>query len=326
MKTEAIIVNTDSVARLIEVPLPPLTDTRVKVQTLVGGVSCGTEGDCANGRATYMQRPLIMGYQAVGKVTDVGDKVIGFSRGDLVVTKGGGLWDMTHLAGGSHARESISEAADLVKLKSPDTSLPSASYSMLGAIGWECIARMKLEPGRVLLIFGLGMLGQLAGRIAQILGLRVIGINRSADKREAARDFGFDGVATMELEAIQKEIKRLGFGPARFALDTTGSQEVIDLAISSLSQNSELSLGGYCPPGKYQIDLDFCHGARNLSLHNPVGPGNFLEKTVGLVEDGRLTVDSLIRTVVRPSEITAFYSDLMNRKPGILGAIIDWRE
>lgn len=325
MKTEAIVVGTDFVARLTEVELPPLTDTRVKVQTLVSGVSCGTEADCTSGRAAYMPRPFITGYQAVGKVMEVGDKVAGFSPGDLVVTNGGGLWGMTHLAGGSHARESISESADLVKLKSPEVPLASASYGVLGAIAWEGIARMKLEPGNVLLVFGLGMLGQLAGRIAQILGLHVIGVNRSSWKREAARGFGFDAVAPMEPKAIQIAVKALGFGPAKYAYDTTGSQEVIDLAISSLSAYSELSLGGYYP-GKYQFDLDLCHGGRNLSLHNPVGPGKFLGQFLELVEDGRLTAEPLIRTRVRPEEITAFYSDLVNKHSSFLGAIIDWQK
>ena len=168
MKTEAIVIGTDSLARLTEVDLPPITNTRVRVQTLISGISCGTEGDCTSGRAAYIKRPFITGYQAVGKVIELGEKVDHLQLGDLVVTNGGGLWNMPNLAGGSHALESVSEASSLVKLNHPDTtSLATASYGVLGAVGWEGIARMKLEPGNVLLVFGLGMLGQLAGRVAQ---------------------------------------------------------------------------------------------------------------------------------------------------------------
>ena len=50
-KTEAVVIGADGVARLQELDLPEVTATRVRVKTIVSGVSCGTEGDCASGRA-----------------------------------------------------------------------------------------------------------------------------------------------------------------------------------------------------------------------------------------------------------------------------------
>jgi len=322
MKTEAVVIGTDSVARLTEVELPPMTDTRVKVQTLISGVSCGTEADLASGRSTYLKRPLITGYQAAGKVIETGGKADNVQAGGLVVTNGGELWGMTHLFGGSHARQCVSEASGLVKLKPGAVSLATASYGGLGAVSWEGIARMKLERGNVLLVFGLGMLGLLAGRVAQSLGLHVIGVNRSAWKREAAEKFGFDAVAAPEAGEIQKTLDALGSGPAKFAYETTGSQQIIDLALASLASGGELSLGGYYP-GKYEIDFDLCHG-KNLRLHNPVGTGNYLGKFIGLVESG-LNAESLIQTRVKPGEVTAFYSELINHHSKFLGAVIDWQ-
>ena len=58
MKTEAIIVGADHVARLEPIDLPELTETRVLVETLISGISCGTEGDCTSGRAAYLPRHL----------------------------------------------------------------------------------------------------------------------------------------------------------------------------------------------------------------------------------------------------------------------------
>ncbi|MGB8355746.1 MAG: zinc-binding dehydrogenase, partial [Chthoniobacteraceae bacterium] len=232
-------------------------------------------------------------------------------------------WGMTHLFGGSHARQSVSEASGLVKLKgeSESLSLATASYGVLGAVGWEGIARMKLEPGKVLLVFGLGMLGLLAGRVAQSLGVRVVGVNRSAWKRDVAKEFGFDAVAAPEAGEIQKAVGALGGGDAVLAYDTTGSQEVLDLALASLGTGGELSLGGYYP-GKYAIDYDLCHG-KNLRIHNPVGPGSYLGKFTGLVEGG-LDADALIRTRVKPEGVAAFYAELIGDHSKFLGAVIEW--
>lgn len=320
-KTEAVVVGVNSVARLEEVDLPPMNDTRVRVQTLISGISCGTEADYTSGRATYVKRPLIAGYQAVGKVMEVGDRVGNVQAGDLVLTTGGGLWAMTNVCGGSHARESISEAADLVKLNFGAPLFATASYGVLGAVGHEGISRMKPEPGNVLIIFGLGMLGQLAGRIGQLLGLRVLGVNRSAWKREAAETF--DAVCPPDATAIEIAVNSLGVGPAKYAYDTTGSQEIIHLALSSLASHGELSLGGYYP-GKYEVDYDLCH-SRNLSIHNPVGPGNYLGQVIKYVEQGRLNAEPLIRNRVKPEEITSFYADLIHNHSKYLGVIIDWR-
>ena len=186
LKTEAVVVGTDSVARLTEVELPPMTGTRVRVQTLISGVSCGTEGDYTSGRAAYATRPLLGGYQAVAKVIETGGLVGNFQIGNIVFTDGGGLWGMNHIAGGSHARESIAEGSKLIKLNCDAALWESAAYAKLAGVGLDCISRMKLEPGNVLLIFGLGMLGQLTGRLGQLLGLRVIGVNRSEWKRDLA--------------------------------------------------------------------------------------------------------------------------------------------
>jgi len=304
------------------VELPPMDDARVHVQTLVSGISCGTEADCAGGRSTYLTRPLIAGYQAVGKVIEAGDGVKDIQAGDLVVTTGGGLWGMAHLFGGSHARESISEAQGLVKLDAGNPSLATASYGVLGAVGYEGISRMKLEPDNVLIVFGLGMLGQLAGRIAQLLELRVIGVNRAAWKRDAAGMMGFDAVCSPDPAEIQAAVDAIELGAPKYTYDTTGSQDIIDLALSLLAPYGELSLGGYYP-GKYAVDYDLCHG-KNLSIHNPVGPGNRLAGTIKFMEEGRLNAEPLIRNRIKPRDITSFYADLISHHSNYLGAVIDW--
>lgn len=325
MKTEAIVAGTDLVARLEEVELPPMTDDRVRVETLVSGVSCGTESDAVSGRAHYMNRPILLGYQAVGRVVELGGRVAGLRAGEIVLTGGGGLWGINHMFGGSHARESVCEASHLIRLQADARMFPTASYAYLGAVAHEGIARMKLEPGCTLLIVGLGMLGQLAGKIAQLLGLRVIGVNRSAWKRAAAKALGFDAVCAPDPGGIQEAIRALGFGPVKYAYETTGNQQLIELAMSFLAPYGELSLGGYYPPQGYRIDWDFCH-SRNLSVHNPVGWGGHATDYIRFMKEGRLNIDPLIRHRVGPREITLFYNDLVRNHSNHLGAVIDWRQ
>lgn len=323
MHTEAIIVGADHLARLQRIELPELTSTRVHLRSLVGGVSCGTEGDCTSGRAVYMPRPFITGYQVVAEVLACGALVRGLRPGDRVFSRGGGLWSMMHLAGGSHARELVVEDTEVVRLDPGFTALGSAAYAALGAVALEGLKRLRLEPGRTLLVFGLGMLGQLVGRLAQLEGLRVVGINRTAWKREAAQAMGFDAVCPPEAAAIDAAVAKVGLGPARWAVDTSGAQAVFDLAVRSLGRGGELNLLGYYPE-PFRVDFDAFH-ARDLRILNPVGFGDRIPTVLATIAEGRLDLSPLIRRTVRPEDITAFYRELVADPGSHLGVVIDWR-
>ena len=109
----------------------------------------------------------------------------------------------------------------------------------------------------------------------------------------------------------------------KFAVDTTGNQQIFDLALATLGPWSELSLSGYYPD-KFVVNWDTCHG-KQMSIHNPVGLGSHLPKVLKLIEEGRLNIDPLIRHTIAPSQITGFYADLVKNHSQYLGAVIDWR-
>lgn len=324
MQTQAVVVGSDHVARLENVELPDLTPTRVRLRTLLGGVSCGTEADCASGRATYLLPPFISGYQAVARVVQIGREVHGLRVGDLVFTTGGGLWSMAHLAGGSHARELVVEAADAHRLEPDHPSLPTAAYATLGAVGLEGLQRMQPVAGEAVLVFGLGMLGLLAGKAAQLRGLRVIGVNRSAWKCQVARRLGFDAVCAPVAEEIAAALASIGLQHARYALDLTGSQTIFDLALTQLSRFGHFCLLGYYPE-PFRVNFDICH-ARQLTLHNPVGLGDQLPQVLAWIAEGRLNLEPAVQTVVRPEQTTEFYRDLVAQHTRYLGVLLDWQD
>ncbi|HEY3330691.1 MAG TPA: zinc-binding alcohol dehydrogenase [Capsulimonadaceae bacterium] len=324
MQTEAIVVREQGVARLETVALPEMSASRVRVRTVLSGVSCGTEGDSASGRAAYIKPPFITGYQAVGEVVEVGSEVASVSLGNLVYTTGGMLWSMPSLFGGSHAREIVTDETELFRLSPTVPSAPTAAYTTLAAVGLEGVARMHLVPGRVAVVFGLGMLGQLAGKFLQLRGLRVVGVNRAAWKRDEALRFGFDAVCAPDEAEIRATVASLGCGPAHFAVDLTGSQVIFDLALSILDPFGEISLLGYYPD-PFLVSFDVCHG-KQLTIHNPVGLGDQAPQVIRWTEEGRLNIETLIKHTIKPTDATEFYRDLIENHSKYLGVIIDWRD
>ena len=324
METEAIVFGEDHVARLTPVTLPPMTDTRVKVETIYGGVSCGTEGDGLSGRAAYLSRPLLTGYQAVGRVIELGENVVDLKLGDLVFvgSMGGGLWDMPNLCGGTHARTSVWERSTVCELSPDIPSLKSASYATLAAVARGGLESMKLRADTVMVVFGLGMLGQMAAKLAQLDGIKVIGVELDERKRNVTEAMHLDAVCEPDPDVIKRALAELGNEQITFALDTTGKPDVVNMAISLLGYHSELTLLAYYPQ-KVLVDFDVCHG-KTMSIHNPVGPQNRQPGILQLIEKGVFNLEPVIKHVIPVDEVTAFYADMVNNRSAYLGVIIDW--
>ena len=116
MKTQAVVFCEDHKARLTDIELPSMSDSRVRVEAVYSGISCGTEVDCLTGRQIYVRRPLLTGYQTVGRIVETGDKVEDLKVGDMVFVGGeGALWDMDNI-GGTHSRESVWEAESVFRI------------------------------------------------------------------------------------------------------------------------------------------------------------------------------------------------------------------
>jgi 2-desacetyl-2-hydroxyethyl bacteriochlorophyllide A dehydrogenase len=217
----------------------------------------------------------------------------------------------------------VDEEASVVRLDPASSSLSTAAYAVLAAVGAEGLSRMKVVSGKLLAVFGLGMLGLLSGRIAQLQGLIVVGVNRSAWKRGLALDFGFDAVCEPTAPALRRTLEAMGSKEVNLAFDTTGNGDVLDLAVACLSNDGQLSLGGYYPD-KILFNFDLCHG-KNLVIHNPVGHGAQVPHVVRLIEEGKINAESLVCHRIRPSEITNFYADLVSNHSRYLGVVIDWK-
>ncbi|WAP50689.1 glutathione-dependent formaldehyde dehydrogenase [Arthrobacter sp. ATA002] len=71
--------------RLDEVDQPTIQDPHDAVVRITGSAICGTDLHFIRGTMAPMQEGTILGHEAVGVITEVGDKVRGFSPGDRVL-------------------------------------------------------------------------------------------------------------------------------------------------------------------------------------------------------------------------------------------------
>jgi hypothetical protein len=200
---------------LLDVPRPVPEATEVLVRTVSSVISPGTERAVtslaqANLLAKARARPdlvrqvvkkaraegfaatrqtvagrlaqdIPLGYSAAGIVVSVGSAVTGVRSGQLVATGGAG-----------HANHAEFQAVPglLCAPAPPDVSPQDAAFTTIAAIALHGLRLAAAGPGSKVVIVGLGLIGQLAARLAIAAGCDVAGIEPAPYPRTVATGSG----------------------------------------------------------------------------------------------------------------------------------------
>jgi predicted dehydrogenase/threonine dehydrogenase-like Zn-dependent dehydrogenase len=200
---------------VLDVPRPAISSTEVLVRTVASVISPGTErAVTALARSSLLAkaraRPdlvrqvvrkaqaegipatvrtvrgrltadLALGYSAAGLVVEVGAAVDGIGVGQLVATGGAGK--------ASHAE--FQAVPGLLCAVVPARVPPQdAAFATLSSIPLHALRLSGAGPGSKVVVLGLGLVGQLAARLAMASGCDVAGIDPGGFAREAAASAG----------------------------------------------------------------------------------------------------------------------------------------
>ena len=200
---------------VLDVPRPTAGPTEVLVRTIASVISPGTEravtalaqsGLLAKARArpdlvrqvmrkaraegivpaahavrSRLAEDLPLGYSAAGEVVEVGSAVSGLRVGQLVATGGAGK--------ANHAE--FQAVPGLLCAAVPD-AVPAqdAAFATVASIALHGLRLADAGPGSKVVVIGLGLVGQLAARLAMVSGCEVAGIDPAAHARIIAAGSG----------------------------------------------------------------------------------------------------------------------------------------
>ncbi|WP_462203499.1 bi-domain-containing oxidoreductase [Frankia sp. CcWB3] len=188
--------------RVVDVPVPVIGPTEVLVATVATIVSAGTEravttlarsGLLTKARARpdlvrkvaekartdglipaarsvrdRLGADVPLGYSGCGRVVEVGSAVDRIRPGDLVATGGAGR--------ANHAE--FQAVPGLLCARVPDGADPgAAAFATIGSIALHGLRLAEVGPGAKVVVVGLGLVGQLAARLALASGCDVAGID-----------------------------------------------------------------------------------------------------------------------------------------------------
>ncbi len=239
-----------------DVPDPGLTDPEDAVVRVDAFTICGTDLHILRGDVPEVQPGRVLGHEAVGTVTAVGDGVRTVQAGDRVLMScisscgrcrfcregrygqclGGGGWLLGHLVDGVQAESVRIPFADGSVHRLPDGVTDEAALMLADILptSYEVGAlNGGVRPGDTVVIVGAGPIGLAAVLSAGLYSpLQTIVVDPVESRRAAATAFGADRVLSPDddVAAVVRELTG-GLG-ADVAIEAVGLPGAFDLAVS----------------------------------------------------------------------------------------------
>ncbi|MBU6428739.1 MAG: zinc-binding dehydrogenase, partial [Cyanobacteria bacterium REEB65] len=210
-----------------------------------------------------LDEPMAMGYCNVGRVTEVGDGVDGFSPGQRVVSNG------------FHA-EVVSVPANLCALVPEGTDLDAAAFTVVGAIALQGIRLLEPTLGETIVVTGLGLIGLLAVQLLRANGCRVIGLDVNPTRLAMARQYG---AQTIDLSAGEDPVQASELLTAGRGVDgvlitaSTSSSEPVHQAALMCRKRGRIVLVGVT--GLELSRADFYSKELSFQVSCSYGPGRY---------------------------------------------------
>jgi len=297
---------------LAEVERPVLGHNQVLVRVTHSGV-CGTDLHIYEG-AIPVRHPLIMGHEMIGEVVDGADATL--HRGDRVIVDPAIYCGMclncragqTNLCpnGSLVGRDSDGGFADyLVAPRSHVYLLPDSIDSKVAPllqVATTCMHghhRLNIFPGQSVVVVGLGVAGQIHVQLAKAWGAYpVIGITRSAYKRNLAQELGADVTLSSGPEAVRAVREATGGNGADVVIECTGVPSALADSIHMARLGGTLLLFGITSAKQAELPFYQLYYKELNIVNTRAAKGEDYPPTIDLAARGVLKLKPLVTHVI----------------------------
>ncbi len=326
-----------------DVPIPQVEPGHALIKVKACGV-CGSDIHTAlEGVTITAFKPIIMGHEASGIISEVGAGVKRFKPGDRVCFNPllvcghcyackQGMTNICVSRGclGIHANGAFAEfiampEENLVHLPDSISFEEGALISDAVATPFHAVfAVSQLQAGEQVAVFGCGGLGIHAIMLARMGGAsKIIAVDVRDSSLKMAREAGADVLINAAngnpVEAIRQETDGLGVS---LALELIGSNVAIAQAVESLRPGGRATVVGL-GPNPIQIQPPTLFVRRQVSLLSSYGfTVSEIETLIRLVESGRLDVRKSISAVMGLDQVNEALRKLEEKKEDLIRIVI----
>ncbi|MCP4895465.1 MAG: NAD(P)H-quinone oxidoreductase [bacterium] len=238
----------ESTFRLADVPAPTLGPGELQLNVMASGVN---RADLVQRRGLYPPPPgasLILGLECSGRVTKIGEQVVGWSIGDRATAL---------LAGGGYATEVVVPAENAWHVSEHLSDIEAAAIPEAFLTAFSNLVLLPdLQPGQSVLIHGgSGGVGTAAIQLAKRVGAQVAVTTGAIDRCDRCVSLGADLAVDYHDETFVQTIKK--WTPTRgldVILDCVGAPYFAS-HLDMLGRHGTLAIIGLMGGRKAEIDL-----------------------------------------------------------------------
>ncbi|MEK7415288.1 MAG: zinc-binding alcohol dehydrogenase [Planctomycetota bacterium] len=304
-------------AELREIARPTITADEVLVQVGYSGVSVGTEMWIASGkRKDCGEVPFVNGYQATGRIVEVGAKVTNVAVGDQVAAFCAGY--------ASHAEYVKTPAQFVHKLPNPDIA-KWASLFVQPCVGANAINQAEIGMGDTVLVIGQGLIGQATAQLARLRGAHVIASDVSPERLAVSARHCADWTIDVSKLSLVEEIKKRYPDGVDVVIETTGFAKLLDDAFRCVKSHGRFVFEGWYPDA-VSFTFQLAH-SKQVRAFFPcfIGSPPVREGVLQLMASGNLQIEPLISHCVSWKQSAEVYNLLFTPERNRLnGVVFDW--
>jgi 2-desacetyl-2-hydroxyethyl bacteriochlorophyllide A dehydrogenase len=322
----------------------PLRPDEVRIRTLYSGVSAGTELSQYRGTNPFMNRrwdetsrlfvtssvpswsyPVRnLGYEEAGEIIEVGSAVTEVRVGQRVF----GTWGHRthHVARSDYARD---------RLLPQDADPRIGIFSHIGAVALNGVHDAAIRMGDLVVVFGLGVPGQIVAQAARASGATVIGVDPVEQRRAVALQLGADRVLDPAAGSVAERIKsETGGRGADVCIEVSGAAPALAEAIRTVAYSSRvvamgffqgeargLALGEEFHHNRIELICSQISGVSPAASHRWSKP-RLWQTAVRLQYEKRLNLLPLITHAVAFAEAPSLFARIDAGEPGMLQSVL----
>ncbi|MDO8684721.1 MAG: zinc-binding dehydrogenase [Armatimonadota bacterium] len=265
MRAERIIIEEPKKVGFIPEDLPTVGDNQVLVRAIASGISAGTEMSIYRGSSPFFVKnydeatglflktdkpdityPFSVSYEHVSEVVEAGKNVSKVKPGDKVFS--------FHY----HATAAVLDEDNVYRIPSELKDPSLAVASALLAVTFQGILDAAINLGETVVIFGMGMIGQLAVRLAKMSGAkRIIAVDLLPHRLQIAETGGAtELINPKEVDDVAQEIRKRNDGRAPdVILECSGSYKALYEATRVAGYNGRVVTLSYYQGGGADLFL-----------------------------------------------------------------------
>lgn len=361
---------------VIETPLPARLQGGILVRSAFSLISAGTEGaavtksegvkglyekfmnsrgklgqvwDMVQSQGVASTKTLIqnklgdfnpIGYSCSGIVLEVDKEGLGFKPGQRVACMGTGF--------ANHA-EYVVVPKNLAVVLPESVGFEEASFGAIACIAMQGIRRLELSPGERVAIVGLGLIGQIALRLAVAMGYQTFGFDiddqrvTQAEKHAGAK-LVLNSAASDPLTAVMEATA--GVGVDGVVICASGKMDsIINQAFTMCRRRGRVSVVGdiglglerakmYAKELEVRLSCSYGEGRYDLSYElegqdYPLPYARWTERRnleyfIELLADKRLSIDDLVTEKFQVESTKQAYGLIKSGDTNVYGVLLDY--